>query len=52
MPAITTNDRACTPAIYRANDRACTPMINQPTNRQALCLTTITTATGTVLPSK
>ena len=44
------NDRADTPAIYRANDRACTPTINRPTDRQALCLTTITTAAGTVLP--
>ena len=26
------------------------PIINQPTDRQALCLTTITTAAGTVLP--
>ena len=32
------------------NDRACTPTINRPTGRQALCLTTITTAAGTVLP--
>ena len=46
------NDRANTPAIYRPNDRACTPTINRPTNRQALCLTTITTAAGTVLPPK
>ena len=44
------NDRADTPAIYRPNDRACTPMISQPTGRQTLCLTTITTAAGTVLP--
>ena len=44
------NCRAYTPAIYRANDRACTPTINRPTDRQALCLTTITTAAGTVLP--
>ena len=43
-------DRAYTPAIYRLNDRACTPTINRPTDRQALCLTTITTAAGTVLP--
>jgi hypothetical protein len=46
------NDRTCTPAIYRPNDRAYTPTINQPTNRQALYLTTITTAAGTVLPPK
>ena len=44
------NDRACTPAIHRPNDRACTPTINRPTGRQALCLTTIITVTGTVLP--
>ena len=44
-------DSANTPAIYeRDNDRADTPTINQPTDRQALCLTTITTAAGTVLP--
>ena len=39
-----------TPAIYRPNDRAYTPTINRPTDRQALYLTTITTAAGTVLP--
>ena len=52
MPAIyeRDNDRADMPAIYRPNDRACTPTINRPTGRQALCLTTITTAAGTVLP--
>ena len=44
------NDRACTPAIYRPNDRACTPTINRPTDKQALCLTTIITVAGTVLP--
>ena len=44
------NDRACTPATHRPNDRACTPTINRPTGRQAPCLTTITTAAGTVLP--
>ena len=62
MPAITTNncacmptiyerdnDRAYTPAIYRPNNRAYTPTIYRPTDRQALCLTTITTAAGTVL---
>ena len=46
------NDRADTPAIYRPNNRACTPTINRPTDRQALYLTTITTAAGTVLPPK
>ena len=40
MPAITTNDHAYTPTI------------NRPTDRQALYLTTITTAAGTVLPPK
>ena len=44
------NDRANTPAIYRPNDHAYTPTISRPTGRQALCLTTITTAAGTVLP--
>ena len=38
---------ACDP---RPNDRACTPTINRLTDRQALCLTTIITAAGTVLP--
>ena len=38
MPAMTTNDRAYTPTI------------NRPTDRQALCLTTIITVAGTVLP--
>ena len=43
------NDCAVTP-ITRANNCACTPMIIRLTNRQALCLTTIITAAGTVLP--
>ena len=34
------------------NDRADVPTINQPTDRQALYLTTITTAAGTVLLPK
>ena len=34
------------------NNRAYTPTINQPTDRQALYLTTITTAASTVLPPK
>ena len=38
------------PAIYRPNNSAYTPTINRPIDRQALCLTTITTAAGTVLP--
>ena len=42
-------DSAAGPAIT-TNDCACTPTINRPTDRQALCLTTITTAAGTVLP--
>ena len=46
------NDRACTPAIHRPNDHACTPTINRPTGRQALCLTTIITVAGTVLPPR
>ena len=50
MPAIYDTDRADTPAIYRPNDRACTPTINRPTDKQALCLTTIITVAGTVLP--
>ena len=46
-------DSANTPAIMtRPNDLACIPTINRPTDRQALCLTTITTAAGTVLPPK
>ena len=44
------NCRAYTPATHRPNDRACTPTINRPTGRQALCLTTIITVAGTVLP--
>ena len=41
---------ACTPVTHRLNDRACTPTISRPTGRQALCLTTIITVAGTVLP--
>ena len=44
------NDSAYTPAIYRPNNRAYTPIINRLTGRQALCLTTITTAASAVLP--
>ena len=44
------NCRAYTPATHRPNDRVCTPTINRPTGRQALCLTTIITVAGTVLP--
>ena len=44
------NDYTDTPAIYRPNNHAYTPTINRPTDRQALYLTTITTAAGTVLP--
>jgi hypothetical protein len=44
------NCRADTPAIYQPNNRAYTPTINRPTNRQALYLTTITTAASTILP--
>jgi hypothetical protein len=51
-PTSEINDRACTPTICRLNDRACTPMIYWLSNRQALCLTTITTAAGTVLLPK
>ena len=43
---------ACTPATYQPNNRACTPIINRPTGRQALCLTTIVTVAGTVLPPR
>ena len=42
-------DSAAMPAIT-INGCAYTPTINQPTDRQALCLTTITTAASTVLP--
>ena len=38
--------------FYRPNNRAYTPMINRPINRQALYLTTITTAASTVLPPR
>ena len=34
------------------NNRTYTPTSNQPTNRQALYLTTITTTASTVLPPK
>ena len=44
------NCRAYTPATHRPNDCACTPTINRLTGRQALCLTTIITVAGTVLP--
>ena len=46
------NNRTDMPAIYQPNNHACTPTINQPTDRQALYLTTITTAAGTVLLPK
>ena len=45
-----TNNRAYTPIICRPNDCTYTPTINRPTDRQALCLTTIITVAGTVLP--
>ena len=51
MPAIYDTDRAATPTV-RPNDRAYTPTINRPTDRQALYLTTITIAAGTVLLPK
>ena len=44
------NCRARMPVTHRPNDRAYTPTINRLTGRQALCLTTIITITGTVLP--
>ena len=44
------NCHTYTPATHRPNDRACTPTINRLTGRQALCLTTIITVAGTVLP--
>ena len=40
------------PAINQPNNHAYTPTINRPTNRQALYLTIITTAAGTILPPK
>ena len=44
---------ACTVLLPKSNNcRAYTPTINRPTGRQALYLTTITTAAGTVLPPK
>jgi hypothetical protein len=48
MPAITI--LIALRSIY--TDRTYTPTINRPSNRRALCLTTITTAAGTVLPPK
>ena len=45
------NNYAVTPTAW-ANNCAYMPTINQPTNRQTLYLTTITTATGTILPPK
>ena len=44
-------DSAAVPTIT-INNRACTATINRPINRQALYLTTIITAAGTVLPPK
>ena len=41
---------ANTPTIYQSNDHAYMPTINRPTDRQALCLTTITTTASTILP--
>ena len=49
MPTIYNTDCADTPVIYWLNNRACIPTINRLTNRQALYLTTIITAAGTVL---
>ena len=46
------NCHAYTPATYRPNNHAYTPTISPPTGRQALYLTTITTAAGTVLLPK
>jgi hypothetical protein len=52
-------ERTASVGIYRqrlcghtVNDCANMPAIYQPTDRQALCLTTITTAAGTVLLPK
>jgi len=46
------NCRVYTPATHQPNNYAYTPTINQPTGRQALYLTTITTAASTILPPK
>ena len=51
-PVLEYIDRGYVVTFYRPNDRACTPIINQPIDRQALYLTTITTAAGTVLLPK
>ena len=51
-PTNETTDRANMYMIYWLNNHACTPTINQPTDRQALYLTTITTAASTVLLPK
>ena len=45
----TDNNRANTHTIYQPNNHAYTPTINRLTDRQALYLTTIITAAGTVL---
>ena len=49
MPVIYDTDCADMLAIYQPNNCVYTPTINRLTDRQALCLTTITTAAGTVL---
>ena len=50
MPAITHQTMTVLFYLQSDNDRAVTPTIYQPTDRRALCLTTIITAAGTVLP--
>ena len=50
MPAITHQTMTVLFCLQSDNDRAVTPTIYQPTDRQALCLTSIITAAGTVLP--
>ena len=42
--------RLCRFAYSLTTNRAATPAIYRPTDRQALCLTTIITVAGTVLP--
>jgi len=50
MPAITHQTMTVLFCLQSDNDRAVTPTIYQPTDRRALCLTSIITAAGTVLP--
>jgi hypothetical protein len=52
MPAITHQTMTVLFCLQSNNDRAVTPTIYQPTDRRALCSTSIVTAAGTVLPPR